>query len=637
MKIFNKISLFHKIMSLSTLFLILIFSGSYFFALPELYNLIYSERELGIRENVEIAYSIIENEFNKSQQGEITVEEAKNNAIAQIKGLRFAKNSGYFWINDFTPNMIMHPIKPELDGSNLSGNEDPNGKKLFIEMVNVVKKSGEGYVDYQWSKVGSSIPVDKRSFVKGFTPWGWIIGNGVYVDDIEKVISEIEGTILLIFIVIFIIIIGAALIFAKNISSPIKELQLISNKVAEGNVDVFVAENREDELGALAKSFNKMTLNIKTLLNEVEQKGRIAEQAANEAHKLHKESQKQEEYLDRNIKILLEEMEKLAQGDLLVKVEAEKQDDNIAKLFNGFNLTVENIKSLITQVKDSVEATASASAEISASAEQMAAGTQEQASQATEVANSTHEMLLSFQENNKMVEESYNKVKEAGEVAKNGGKIMNITTSDINEIAEVFNIATNSVKELGNNSDKIGEIIQVIDEIADQTNLLALNAAIEAARAGEQGRGFAVVADEVRKLAERTTKATKEIADMINKIQNDTNNTVLNIEKGNEKVERGKHNVQNASQTLGEIINKTNEVVEIVASIESNSKNQTNVVQEISNSISGITTVTGETALGIQQISQASDDLNKLTERLQDLISMFKIDEGSRRNTKFLR
>ncbi len=100
---------------------------------------------------------------------------------------------------------------------------------------------------------------------------------------------------------------------------------------------------------------------------------------------------------------------------------------------------------------------------------------------------------------------------------------------------------------------------------------------------------------------------------------------------------RGKNNIQNTSQTLSEIINKTNDVVEIVTNIESNSKIQLNVVQEISNSISGITTVTGETALGIQQISQASDDLNKLTERLQDLILRFRIDEGSKRNTKYLR
>ncbi|MBU1116690.1 MAG: cache domain-containing protein [Bacteroidetes bacterium] len=304
MKFINNIKIFSKIVAFSLLILILFVGIAYFEVLPEFSKLVYSERELGIKENVEIAYTFIEAQYKKSQQGEISEVVAKAAALDAIKKLRYANGSGYFWINDYQPKMIMHSIQSELDGADLSNNADPNGKKLFIEMVNVVKKSGEGYVDYQWSKVGSEVPVNKISFVKGFQSWGWIIGTGVYVDDIDIVLSQIYSILLWLLLLLIIVTFAITYILAKNLSDPIKELKEISNKVAEGNVDVSVSEDRGDELGALAKSFNKMTYNIKALLSEVEQKGKIAELAAKEAQEAQKQSQEQEEYLARNVSII---------------------------------------------------------------------------------------------------------------------------------------------------------------------------------------------------------------------------------------------------------------------------------------------------------------------------------------------
>ena len=169
--------------------------------------------------------------------------------------------------------------------------------------------------------------------------------------------------------------------------------------------------------------------------------------------------------------------------------------------------------------------------------------------------------------------------------------LLKLLLPGMNKIAEVVTEAASTVQELGNSSEKIGEIVQVIDDIADQTNLLALNAAIEAARAGEQGRGFAVVADEVRKLAERTTKATKEIASMIKQIQKETIGAVQSMEKGTVEVSKGKELVEKAGVSLNQIISSSQEVVDNVSQVAAASEEQSATSEQISKNIEAISSV----------------------------------------------
>jgi methyl-accepting chemotaxis protein len=197
------------------------------------------------------------------------------------------------------------------------------------------------------------------------------------------------------------------------------------------------------------------------------------------------------------------------------------------------------------------------------------------------------------------------------------------------QISDVVNNSAETVLKLGEESDKIGEIVQVIQDIADQTNLLALNAAIEAARAGEQGRGFAVVADEVSKLAERTSKATKEISDMINEIQKETSFAVNSIKEGTEAVSKGKQLAGKAGDVLSEIKTETDKLISIAEHVATASEEQSSAAEQISKNIESISSVTQESASGIQQIAHASEDLNRLTLNLQELVAQFKIDDST--------
>jgi methyl-accepting chemotaxis protein len=320
-------------------------------------------------------------------------------------------------------------------------------------------------------------------------------------------------------------------------------------------------------------------------------------------------------------------MDEFATGDFTGRVTADyKGDHQLIK--NSINKMGESVSNILNQVKEAVAATASAANEISSSTEQMAAGAQEQSAQATEVAGAVEQMTKTIYETTKNTGQATEASKNSGKVAKEGGHVVEETIHGMNRIAEVVKKSAETVQALGKSSDQIGEIVQVIDDIADQTNLLALNAAIEAARAGEQGRGFAVVADEVRKLAERTTKATKEIATMIKQIQKDTSGAVESMEEGTKEVEVGKQLAEKAGTSLQEIIHGAEKVVDIVSQVAAASEEQSSAAEQISKNIESISSVTTQSASGIQQIAHASEDLNRLTLNLQELIAQFKVDES---------
>jgi methyl-accepting chemotaxis protein len=314
----------------------------------------------------------------------------------------------------------------------------------------------------------------------------------------------------------------------------------------------------------------------------------------------------------------------VAEGDLTVDVIQESQDE-VGQLALSFKVMVENLRKAIGKAMEASSAVADASSEISSSTEEMAAGTQEQTNQAGEVSSAVAEMTKTIVENSKNAVRTVETAKQAKAAAEQGGKAVEETVAGMNRIAAVVNHSSETVKALGKSSDQIGEIIGVIDDIADQTNLLALNAAIEAARAGEQGRGFAVVADEVRKLAERTTKATKEIASMIKAIQNDTIGAVTSMNEGTKQVDEGIKLAERAGLSLKEIVDASQTVTEMIEQIAAASELHVNRSEAIEGNFKMISRCTQETADSVARIAETASNLNGLSEQLQTITRKFKI------------
>jgi len=409
-----------------------------------------------------------------------------------------------------------------------------------------------------------------------------------------------------------------------------------AQKIAEGNFDVDIEVKSEKD--KLSQSMNKMISTIKELVHEV----KVLNTAAIEGNLSlrGKENLFKGEYKEiiRGMNTTLDSLltpineavnalEFLSKGDLTVRINSDFRGDH-QKIKNSINQVSTSLHEAMVGVTEASNATASASSEISSSAEEMAAGAHEQSSQTTEIARGIEQMTKTIIETANNVTRVSDSAKKSGKIAQHGGKVVNDTIIGMNKIADVVIHASETVKKLGDSSDKIGEIIQVIDDIADQTNLLALNAAIEAARAGEHGRGFAVVADEVRKLAERTTKATKEIASMINQIQKDTNQAVESIEKGTDEVNSGKELAQKAGDALNEIITSSSEVVDNIAQVAAASEEQSTAAEQISRNIESMSSIAQESAAGVQQIAKATEDLNRLADNLHSMIAKFKLSKN---------
>ena len=317
----------------------------------------------------------------------------------------------------------------------------------------------------------------------------------------------------------------------------------------------------------------------------------------------------------------------MASGDLTRKMTGEYKGDN-EQLKQYINSVLNSLTDLISQVSDAVQQTASAAVQISSTADAMAASSEEQSAQADEVASAVEEMSRTITENAMAASKTAEEAEKNKEVATEGGNVVEQTVGKMRDIATVVKQSADNIEKLGESSKQIGEIISVIDDIADQTNLLALNAAIEAARAGEQGRGFAVVADEVRKLAERTTEATKQIATMIKGIQNETQQAVEAMKKGNDEVSSGIELADRAGTSLEQIVSSSQEVQDMINQIAAASEQQSSTSEEIAKNVASISEVSRESAKRVQDIASSSDDMAKLTEHLRDLMNQFKIRGG---------
>jgi len=319
--------------------------------------------------------------------------------------------------------------------------------------------------------------------------------------------------------------------------------------------------------------------------------------------------------------------EAIAGGDLTQRIDPSmtNRNDEIGQLMKSIDRMSSSLNEFIAGVVSSSSRIASASEQLSASATQIAKGTTSQTEKATTVAASAEEMSATVIEVAKNASGASESAKESNKLAQKGKTTVERTVEGMNGIAQSVEESASVITQLGNRSNEIGEIIKVIDDIADQTNLLALNAAIEAARAGEHGRGFAVVADEVRKLAEKTTKATKEIGGMISTIQDETGKAVTSMGEVTKEVSEEVKQAKDAGDALNEIAANVDKLTGLIQQIAVASEEQSAATDTISRDIQDIANTTKETSTSSTQIADASNDLAKLATELQGMLSRFKV------------
>ena len=396
---------------------------------------------------------------------------------------------------------------------------------------------------------------------------------------ITMAIGFVAGAVLLGIFVAFVI--------ARGISKPVSNMAYIATEISTGDVDHTIELESKDEIGALAGAFRQLITYMKELAHVAEM---------------------------------------VAKNDLTVTVDPKSEKDVLG---NSFKTMVNNLAAIVTQLGGSATEVASASAEISTSAEQVSRGAQQQEQQVAQVSTAVEEMTATIVESSKNAGEATEGSKGASDTATEGGQIVNETIEGMGRIATVVRESGENIGKLATSADQIGEIIGVIDDIADQTNLLALNAAIEAARAGEQGRGFAVVADEVRKLAERTGKATGEITDMIKGIQQGTQEAVTSMEAGVKEVDAGRELADKAGNSLTEVVNGSQRVMDMIAQIATAAEEQSSAAEQISKNVEHVSSATKESAAGAEQAAKAADELSRNAEGLQQIVGRFKISEDA--------
>lgn len=314
----------------------------------------------------------------------------------------------------------------------------------------------------------------------------------------------------------------------------------------------------------------------------------------------------------------------LANGDLTVHVESVSAAET-GQVLAAIDLMARQLQKIIAELKTSADSIASASRFLSSGSEQMSKGVVQQSERASQIATSSAEMSQTVIDVARNASDIAVSATDTAAIAKEGAEIVSMSVRKVEEIANTVADSSQLITSLGQRSKQIGEIIVVIKDIADQTNLLALNAAIEAARAGEQGRGFAVVADEVRRLAERTAKATSEIAEMIGAMQNEVGQAVASMSEATGKVETGVRDVTRAGDSLHRIVKSVDNLQAMVQQVASATEEMSSVSGTVSSDVETVAMVTAETSAHSRKIAESAYDLARLATNLQNLVSRFKL------------
>ena len=523
--------------------LTLVLQGAYM--LRQIHTDLYFGKSEKTEHVVQSAAGILKHFHGLESTGSLSREEAQKQAMEVIRGLRY-DGQEYFWINDQTPVMLMHPMNAKLEGQNLSGFKDPDGKALFNEMVAITRSQGAGQVDYRWPKPGASDPVPKISYVELFQPWGWIIGSGVYVDDVQEEFRAQALKAMSIGLLIALLLAALVVLITRSIVQPLQAA-----------------------VGAMANIAN-------------------------------------------------------GEGDLTRNLDTHGRDE-LTALSTYFNAFTDRLRHVIRQMLDSAGSLDQAARTLGDISSEAQRHSQQQAQQMELVATAINQVTYGVQDVAKNAEHASSEMHTAEDQASQGQQNIEASLRQIDQLSGTIDKAVEVIQSLASESTQIGSVLEVIRSIAEQTNLLALNAAIEAARAGEQGRGFAVVADEVRLLAQRTQQSTAEIQGMIERLQGNSEAAVKVIHESSRASQLTVEQASQAGESLAQIAQSLRNLTGLNASIASATLEQSHVVEDINQNVTQTAALAHNTAEAAEQSSAASQHLKQMADQLNLLLGQFRV------------
>jgi methyl-accepting chemotaxis protein len=393
-------------------------------------------------------------------------------------------------------------------------------------------------------------------------------------------------------------------LISRSITGQVNSIMSLFSLIGMGDFKARAAVTSNDELGTMAVSLNAMLDNTLGLIQSRDERDKIQE----------------------SIQKLLEEISGVADGDLTK--EAEVTADVTGAIADSFNNMIEQLRKIISNVQDATLQVSSSANEIHTTAEHLAQGSEAQSMQIVNTSAAVDEMAVSIQQVSDNAAQSAKVAEQALASAKQGADAVQNTIQGMTRIRDQVQETAKRIKRLGESSQQIGEIVQLIDDIADRTSILALNASIQAAMAGEAGRGFAVVAEEVERLAERSTNATKKIANLVKTIQSETNEAVTAMEEGTREVVEGSKLANQAGQALGEIDKVSGRMAELIQSISLAAKQQARASEGVAKAMNEISEVTQQTAAGTKQAAVSVNNLASLADELRGSVSTFRLPGG---------
>ncbi|MBF0340187.1 MAG: bacteriohemerythrin [Magnetococcales bacterium] len=572
-----------------------------------------ADRQTKTRNLVESAHHILKYYHAKQTSGELTQAQAQEGAKNVLRAMRYGESdTDYFWINDMTPKMVMHPLKTEMEGQDLSELKDANGKKHFVAFVEEVKKNGAGFVDYYWSRNNdpqNSIP--KISYVMGFKPWGWIVATGIYIDDVSKAFRH--DLILLVeeLLINVVILIALSLLIARTIlqqvGGDIHQVENAVRRLADGDMTIRITRKGCETTG-IALAVNRLADRLERIMRIINlHSGGITACVAE------------------LIKIRDQIGDDARSSQRIVSGVSEK-NNTLAQELN-------TITHSIGQSTESVNGIAHSAEEVSNNIITIAAGAEEASANIATMASAAEEITTNID----TVNHSLSRVDES---VKNVAASIDNITSALEEInrrcqsasAESETAHTNAlgVREvmdrLSASAQEIGDVVDIINNIAEQTNMLALNASIEAAGAGDAGKGFAVVANEVKELARQTSDATRLISERIGRIQVNTreateaNTSVASsIDRINEANREITDSVEVQSEAMVTISNSMDDVAKAAGEVTRSALELGSAAQEVARAAQEAAAGTGEVAQSASAVAVAAESMAEKTRHAQVL------------------